>query len=182
MNNAFDPTQAYKTFEQAVTKNQEAFQTILASNGGLAKQFFGQNLFDPSKMKMGDLDLSASYQQFLDQNRSRVDQMLELSNRVAKNAESLNEVALAANQRNIEEGINAVKAISGAKDFSEVVTSQGEYVRSATENLVSGTAKLSDLAAELLRETFATLQNVSTKVAEAATTPAKKSGKAAAAA
>ena len=131
---------------------------------------------------MGNLDLGTSCQQFLDQNRSRVDQMLELSNRVAKNAESLNEVAMAANQRNIEEGINAVKAISGAKDFNEVVTSQGEYVRSATENLVSGAAKLSDLAAELLRETFSTLQDVGTKAAEAATAPAKKSGKATAAA
>ena len=45
MTNTFDPAQAYKTFEQAMTKNQEAFQAILSSNSGLAKAVFRPESF-----------------------------------------------------------------------------------------------------------------------------------------
>ena len=98
--------------------------------------------------------------------RGNVDAIVEAGRIAASGAQSIAQKALAKSRDNVELAANTVRSMSEAKNPSDLLQLQAEFVRGAFDRFVSESSNLTESMVKLAGETFQPISNRATRNVE----------------
>lgn len=91
-------------------------------------------------------------------NKDNMDAFVQAANIMSKGVEDMGKVYWAFAQSSVETGVEASKALMGARTINDVMEIQTDLVRSNVDNAIAEGTKLTEMAVKVTNETAAPLQ------------------------
>ncbi len=87
-------------------------------------------------------------------NKSNVDALVQAGSIFFRGMEELTRTVVSLTQANVDSGVAAAKALVSAKNVTEFTELHNNYAKTAFDNAVSETTRLSELAIRVTHQTF----------------------------
>ena len=130
-----------------------------------SKQYEQAVAMTQEQVEKASSTLFENYNELTAQNQANFEALMAASNSFAKGFEALSKELMAYTQANMEQSMAASKKLFGAKTAQEFVDLQSEYTRGQIDQVLSESAKLTELGMQMTSEAFQPLQ---TRMYEAA--------------
>lgn len=104
-------------------------------------------------------------------NKDNMDAFVKAANIMSKGVEDLGKAYWAFAQSSVETGVEASKALLGARTINDVVDIQTDLVRSSVDTAIAEGTKLTEMAIKVTNESAAPLQQRYTAAVEKAMKP-----------
>ena len=147
-----------KSTEEAVKAGTEAFTENFEKVFGAS-----QERFDTAMKSFSDL---SSY------NQENMDALAAAGTTFAKGMEAVSAEMMAISKRNMEDSVAAMKALTGVKSAKEYFEVQSDLVKTAWDNMVIDSGKISEMTREYSKEAFTPLNSRMSEAMERMSKPA----------
>jgi phasin family protein len=154
-----------KQVEDAVAKGKETMEEALKASSEGYEQAVAMTKVQVEKASTA---FFKGYDDFATINKQNVDAFMKAGNIWAKGAESVSKAYFDFAQASAEAGVEATKALMGAKTVKEVVDLQSDYARNRFDNIVAEGTRISEMAVQVSNQAFEPIQAQFTKTVEKA--------------
>ena len=103
-------------------------------------------------MKTGMETMTAALEKFSSFGKGNVEAYMQASTVFAKTVERINGEVFNFSKQQVEDGVAAFKAVSGAKSFHEAWEVQSDFAKSALDSYVAQATKMNDLWMEAAKK------------------------------
>lgn len=161
-----DARQATKPTEAAMNVGRDTVESFMKVGADTASRQYEQAIaMTQEQVEKASSTMFESYNELTAQNQANLEALMAASNSFAKGFEAISKQLMAYTQANVEQSMEASKKLFGAKTAQEFVDLQSEYTRGQIDQVLSESAKLTELGMQMTSEAFQPLQ---TRMYEAA--------------
>ncbi|HLW26133.1 MAG TPA: phasin family protein [Kiloniellales bacterium] len=163
-NGAREATQPMEAAMNASRETVESFVKVGAETA--SKQYEQAIAMTQEQVEKTSSTLFRNYNELTAVNQANIEALMAASNSFAKGFEAISKELLAYTQANMEQSMVASKKLLGAKSAQEFADLQSEYARVQIDQVLSGSAKLTELSLQVANEAFQPLQSRMHEAAE----------------
>ena len=145
--------------EAAVAANQETFETVVKAGTQAATKGYEQAIaIAQEQVEKASESLFKRYDEVASFGKENVDAYVLSGTLIAKGVESMGKELMSMAQSAVETNVATTKALFGAKTVREVIDLQTEFSRSAFDNFVAESAKLTEMSMNLANDAIEPIQ------------------------
>ena len=145
--------------EAAVAANKETMETVMKAGTQAATKGYEQAIaIAQEQVEKASESLFKRYDEVASFGKENVDAYVLSGTLIAKGVESMGKELMSMAQSAVETNVATTKALFGAKTVREVIDLQTEFSRSAFDNFVAESAKLTEMSMNLANDAIEPIQ------------------------
>ena len=150
---------AMESVEAAVAASQETIDTVMKAGTQAATKGYEQAIaIAQEQVEKASENLFKRYDEVASLGKDNVDAYVLSTTVFAKGVESMGKELMSMAQSAVETNVATTKALFGAKTVREVIDLQTEFSRSAFDNFVAESAKLTEMSMNLANDAIEPIQ------------------------